>query len=588
MPTSILSLLCRLTPALGFAALLQLPATPACAQAPPWTWARNQVMTAPTGGGSSLITPKRVAVDGSGNSYVFGSYSGILTLGAFAFTNNTGADLYVAKYDAAGTCLWGRVVGGPGVEAPQDLAVDAAGNVFVTGYFEDNVTFGSTTLTAGAAITQRGALFVGKLNTAGTWQWATKFGVDTRQPRTTTVALALAPDGDVLLGGTFNDAATRGAFPFAFGSIVLSTTASTSDVFAARLDPTGATWRWAIQAGTPDFDGATAVATDAAGNAYLTGFFNGTVAFGAQSVTATGTAADVFVAKLNPAGQWVWANSGGGSSPDAGSAIATDAAGNCAIAGRIIGSFGGTVTFGSTTLVLNPGRVSSGPDVLVAKLSSTGQWQWATRAGGPGGDSGESVALDAQGNVYAAGRVNIAADFGSTTVNNTPVSNPTIQGDQFLGRLSPTGAWQWVTLVGQTLTSFSNVALAFDGSNTFVTGSYTNQAVFGATTFSPAPNAANAGYLAKLGSAPLATRTGAQARALTLWPQPAAAGAALQLQTTQPGTFTLLDALGRQAFTAVLPAGELRLLLPGNLPPGIYQSRLATADGLFSQKLLVE
>ena len=104
--------------------------------------------------------------------------------------------------------------------------MNAAGNVFVTGYFEDNVTFSSTTLAAGAAITQRRALFVGKLNTAGTWQWATKFGVgvDTRQPRTTTVGLTLAPDGDVLLDGTFNNAAYRGTVSFAFGSILLSTT----------------------------------------------------------------------------------------------------------------------------------------------------------------------------------------------------------------------------------------------------------------------------------------------------------------------------------------------------------------------------
>lgn len=585
MLVSQLSTLRRLVPVLGLVAALQLPAAHTQAQAPDWAWARNQVMTSQTSGiGTSLISPRRVAVDGSGNSYVFGGYGGILTLGAFSLTSVSLGDLYVAKYDPAGTCLWAKTFGGIGVEAAQDLAVDATGNVFVTGYFEDDVVFGTTTLSAGPVLTMRGALFVGKLNTAGTWQWATKFGVDNRLARTTTVGLALAPNGDVLLGGTFNDFLTRGTFPFNFGSTALVANGGFSDVFAARLDPTGTTWRWAIRAGGTQPDGATAIAADAAGNAYLTGFFNGTVAFGGQSVASTGGSDDVFVTKLDPAGQWAWASSGGGNSPDAGAAIVADAAGNCAITGRIVGSFGGTVTFGTTTLVLNPGVASSQPEVLVAKLNSAGQWQWAARAGGRGEDFGTGVALDAQSRVYVAGSVGVGADFGSTTVNS-----PTVSGTRFLGLLSPTGTWQWVKLVGSN-GGAANTSIAFDGSNLFITAPYLGQVDFGIATLNAAPNADNAGYLAKLGAVALAVRVGGVSGPLfSVTPNPLANSRAAMVHASVAGQLEIRDMLGREVRPQLaLGTGEQSLSLPASLAPGLYLATLRTAAGTTTQRLLVE
>ena len=591
MLVSLLSNLRCLVSLLGLAALLHLPAA-SWAQAPAWAWARNQVMTSPSGGiGTALITPRRVAVDGSGNSYVYGNFGGTLTLGAFSLSNAGGADLYVAKYDPAGTCLWARSFGGVGAEFAQDLAVDATGNVFVTGYFEDDVAFGTTTLSAGPAITMRGALFVGKLNTAGTWQWATKFGVDNRMARATTVGVALAPNGDVLLGGTFNDLVYRSTFPFSFGSTVLVANGNYADVFAARLDPTGTTWRWAIRAGGPQPDGATAIATDAAGNAYLTGFFDGPADFGGQSLASAGGNGDVFVAKLDPAGQWAWASGGGGNSIDAGTSISTDAAGNCAIVGRIAGSYGATVTFGSTTLVLNPGVASSAPDVLVAKLNSSGQWQWAARAGGRGEDAGTGVALDAQGRVFAVGTVSVGADFGSTTINNTPAGNPTVSGDKFLGLLSAAGSWQWVTQVGLTRGSPAyNPALAFDGRNVFVTNAYIGQADFGVAAFSPAANADNAGYLAKLGAVPLAARVaGAPGLLFSVAPNPVTNGREAVVHASMVGQLEVRDVLGREVMPRLaLNPGERALNLPATLSPGLYLATLRTTAGIATQRLLVD
>ena len=577
--------------ALGLIVLFQLAAIVAPAQVPAWAWARNQVMTATAGTSSSLISPKRVAVDGRGNSYVFGRYSGILTLGAFTLSA-VGGGLYVAKYDPAGTCLWAVSAGGPGAEEAQDLVVDPAGNVFVAGYFDDTVVFGPSTLSAGAALTERGAMFVGKLNPAGSWQWATQFGADVRRARATSVRLALAPDGDLLLGGAFNDLATRGTFPFNFGSIVLSTAASGNnlDLYAARLDPTGTTWRWAIRVGGSQVDGATAIASDAAGNAYLTGFFNGTVAFGSQSVTDTGgSGQDVFVAKLNPTGQWVWASSGGGNSPDAGTAIAADAAGNCVVAGRIVGSFGGTVTFGSTTLTLNPGVTSSGPDVLVAKLSSSGQWQWAARAGGRGEDAGTSVALDAGGRVFVAGYVSVRADFGPTVVNDAPASNPVVTGTRFLGLLSPAGTWQWVTLLGMGF-GIEDTTVAHDGANAFITGAYLTQVAFDAITLSAAPSASNAGYLAKLGAVALAARPNRAAPAFSVAPNPLVGRREAVVRAASAGQLEIRDLLGREVVPrrVLSPAGEQHLHLPASLTPGLYLATLRTAAGAATQRLVVE
>ena len=117
-------------------------------------------------------------------------------------------------------------------------------------------------------------------------------------------------------------------------------------------------WLWANRAGGVDLDEGWGIATDASGNSYVTGRFRDTATFGSTALTSSGEK-DIFVAKLDPNGNWLWVKQAGGINMDIGYGIASDASGNS----YVTGVFGSTATFGSTTLT------SSGEgDIFVAKI----------------------------------------------------------------------------------------------------------------------------------------------------------------------------------------------------------------------------
>ena len=566
---SVLSELRRLVPVLGLAALLQLPAAPVQAQAPAWAWARNATVTP-----GNLIIPVRVAADASGNSYVLGQFTGTVTLGSTTLVSAGDTDLFLAKLDPAGTYLWAQRLGGAGPESAGGVAVDATGNVVVTGIFAQTMVLGSTTLVASSFISFESG-FVAKLSAAGTWQWAQRYGTyfgsssSLRRP-----SVAVTPGGDVLLAGTFNTTTTTGIGSFDLGPTTL-VTAGNFDLFVARLDGATGAWRWAVRGGGTENDEGLAVCSDAAGNAVVSGSFTATAPFGSTTLTAVG-GTDALVVRLDPIGQWQWASGGGGPANDAARAVAVDRAGNPVLAG----SFRNTATFGASSV--NSIGVD---DVLVAKLSSTGQWQWAARGGGGGFDYGYGVATDAQNNVYVGGGVSIQSDFGSTVLNpgSTPVSSA------FAGRLSSAGAWQWAVGAGNAgFSSTLTLGFALDAAgNVFLVSRYQDTATLGPFSLNSGGQFQDAGYIGKLGNTPLATHSGSAALALAPTPNPVAPGGALTLPAA--GQVELRDALGRLVLDqSVTMGGQPRLTLPASLVPGIYQVRLRTATALHTGKLVVE
>jgi len=165
-------------------------------------------------------------------------------------------------------------------------------------------------------------------------------------------------------------------------------------------------WLWAKQAGGASNDESYNIAVDANGNSYVTGNFTGSATFGSTTLTSSGYN-DIFVAKLDINGNWLWAKQAGGTGWDYGFVIAVDDNGNS----YVTGYFSGSVTFGTTTLT------SSGyEDIFVAKLDRNGNWLWAKKAGGTSDDIGYGIAVDANGNSYVTGYFEESATFGTTTL----------------------------------------------------------------------------------------------------------------------------------------------------------------------------
>jgi len=373
-----------------------------------WEW----VVTAQESSSSANFSGiESIAVDSSDNIFVTGYFRGTATFGSTILTPTVGLDsVFVAKLNNSGTWQWAISADGGNSASVSGVAVDSSGNTYVTGYFTGTATFGSTSLTSSGS----SDIFVAKLNNTGDWGWAVRAGGTTHERGR---SIAVDPSGNTYVTGSFTGNAT-------FGSTSLTSIGAGTwvrEIFIAKVNSFGS-WQWAVRAGGPDYDSGNSIAVDLNGNTYVTGYFQSNATFGSTSLTTgsgSGSTAsqDIFVAKLNNNGAWIWAVKGGGTS---GLEVATGLA-IYSSAIYITGYFTETGVFGSTSLW------SSGhEDIFVAKLSNTGAWHWAVQAGGDhhGGDYGESIATDSDGNLYVSGRYSEIATFDSTTLtSNSHLSN---------------------------------------------------------------------------------------------------------------------------------------------------------------------
>ena len=392
--------------------------------------ASGALVWAKRAGGTGLDVGVGIAVDGSGNSYVTGSFRGSPTFGPgetneTTLTSEGDIDIFVAKYDASGDLVWAKRAGGTSGDGGRGIAVDGSGNSYVTGDFGGSATFGpgetnETTLTSTGSFVFD--MFVAKYDASGALVWAKRAGA----PSLNDFGRGIAVDGsgNSYVTGLFEDSATFGP-----GEINETTLTGFVDIFVAKYDASG-DLVWAKRAGETSPDFGLGIAVDGSGHSYVTGSFRGSATFGpVETNETTLTSAggiDIFVAKYDAAGALVWAKRAGGTggffASDSGNGIAVDGAGNSYVTGAFVDS----ATFGvgesnETTLTS-----AGGADIFVAKYDASGDLVWAKRAGGTGSDFGRGTAVDGSGNSYVTGFFgafgSAAATFGPGETNETTLT----------------------------------------------------------------------------------------------------------------------------------------------------------------------
>lgn len=222
--------------------------------------------------------------------------------------------------------------------------------------------------------------------------------------------------------------------PVTFGTLSYTSSAG-GDMFVAKLDNSGQ-WLWVKHTGGPQFDRAYGVTTDSKDNIYICGQLMGSATFGTISKGSAGSS-DLFVAKLDSSGQWQWVEVAGGTDADYAWKVTTDLQDHVYVVGR----FGGVAKFSTWTLT------SRGSfDAYVAKLNTQGQWLWVQQAGGQGHDQTDGVVTDRQGNVYITGYFYSVLSGTTLTAGTFGTFTLAPQGgfDFFVARLDPQGNWQWV------------------------------------------------------------------------------------------------------------------------------------------------
>ncbi len=243
-------------------------------------WARQA-------GGTDTDQGQGLATDGAGNSIVTGFFNRSASFDKITLTStDSSADVFVAKYDAAGNVVWAKQAGGTSFDEGNGVATDGSNNSIVTGSFNGTATFGNIRLVS-AGLTD---LFVAKYDASGNVVWAKPAGGTNSD-----YGFAITTDkpGNSIVTGNFRGRAT-------FGNIIL-TSSGLDDIFIVKYDGAGNLLE-AKQAGSattdPDnpLESGYGIATDGSGNSIVAGSFYSTASFGSIRLTSAGTK-DIFVAK---------------------------------------------------------------------------------------------------------------------------------------------------------------------------------------------------------------------------------------------------------------------------------------------------
>ncbi|MCK0114726.1 SBBP repeat-containing protein [Gelidibacter sp. F63206] len=260
------------------------------------------------------------------------------------------------------------------------------------------------------------------------------------------------------------------------------------DIYVSKYGTSGQLI-WAKRLGGTEDDEGTAIAVDSSGNVYFTGNFEGTADFNPGSevynLTSNGVK-DIFVCKLDPEGNFLWAKQMGGTTNDKGSGIIVDNSGDV----YVTGEFEKTVDFDSGTgnsVLTSKGQT----DMFILKLSTTGDFKWVKHIGSTQYDRGEALAIDSDSNLFLTGSYTGTVDFdpgdGVAELNSAGASG-------FVLKLDAAGDFGWVTelpnsLAGRAVTTDAtgNIYVGGGGSGIGVV-KLSPSGIITWEKFSPGPN----------------------------------------------------------------------------------------------------
>ena len=278
-----------------------------------------------------------LAIGVNGDLYLGGVFDGVIDLGCGALASAGSGDIFVSRLDSAGACLFARSYGDASTQELFALVPDPAHNVFLGGRFKGTVNFGGAPLTMPPSTF---GAFAAKLDGAGAHVFSTAFGNTTLAQEATSVATDLS--GNVFIAGSFSGTLTAG--------VTTLTSAGMRDLFVVKLDPGGAAV-WAKRFGdASDQAGAIHLAVDPAGNVLLAGTLQGSLDLGGSVLASVG-GDDVFLGKLDAAGNALWSQRIGDGAAQQVHAVALGGATKAAV----VGSFAGTPAFGATVLTSQGG-----------------------------------------------------------------------------------------------------------------------------------------------------------------------------------------------------------------------------------------
>ena len=317
-----------------------------------------------------------------------------------------------------------------GYDQGEGIVVDSTGNAFVTGVFcsSSGFTLGSTTLNKIGICD----MFLAKMSPTGYWYWAIQIGGQDSRTISQYHTISLASDGGAFLSGYSN------ASSLTLGSISVQNPHSPANtVFLAKASSSGE-WLWAQMVGGQENTYSKSVQSTSDGGVVVAGlFYSSSISFDSYSIFNTNTSqSEIFVAKSDADGNWLWASSAGGTEWDGAQDLAFSSGGEL----YVVGDYSDQVQFGEHTL-----SSTTQNSVFISTISVTnGTWISAI-----GLDSTNYVRItgitgSSDGSITITGNFIGSLDFDSTTLDSA--NNESL--DLFVAKLNLDGSWNWAVSAG--------------------------------------------------------------------------------------------------------------------------------------------
>lgn len=473
-------------------------------------------------GGTSNDYATAIAVDSSGSTYVTGyttSTNFPVTPGAYQTTcsggtcSTTNIDAFITKLNPSGTALeYSTYLGGSGKDYGYGIALDPSGDAFIVGTTTSSnfpVTSGAFQKTCGGNSCASGDGFVTELNSSGSGLVYSTYlgGTGVNQAN----AIALDASGNAYITGYTRST----SFPITAGAFQpkCSSCASTVDSYVTELNSSGSALVYSSYLGGNNGDTGYAIAVDAAGFAYVTGYTYSTnfpTTTGAFQRTS-GAKSVAFVTKVNPTGTAMSYSTylgGTGTSTNACAACATGIAVDSAGEAFVVGLTWET-NF-PTTAGAYQGTFAGGfHDAFATKMNASGSGVvYSTYIGGTGDDGATSVTIDSTGTAYIKGNT-FSTNFPTTPGSFQHTLSGSNNSDAFVAILNPAGsALNYSTYIGGSGNEYGSATamIAIDGQtppNIYITG-YSNSTNFPVTQGAYQTKLAgqNDGFVAKFAPSP--------------------------------------------------------------------------------------
>ncbi len=339
------------------------------------------------------------------------------------------------------------------------LSTDISGNIYVAGKYEQNAIFSGTTIPCAG----NHDIYLAKYSSSGSLIWIKTAGGPNGD-----YAQALASDGKnyVYIAGEIEGGSTINFN----GSNTKLHGKGDNDIFVAKYDLDG-NLSWAISEGGTGNDKAVGISYDASGNVYVCGQYEGTVSFGGKTTITANGDKDMFVAKYDSKGNFIWVQKAGGPGKDEALSIKSDAEGNTYVCGK----YKNGAIFGSNKLICSDLYYSA----FIAKYDTDGNLKWVRTGKSDYDDLAWGITMDNSGKIFVAGEFNAYANFGSMGISTTG------QNDIFIACYDASGNIQWLKKAGGGAVDRAR-GIGCDGSNVYITGQFGGTAYFGSTTLKAA------------------------------------------------------------------------------------------------------